>query len=646
MLMRRKIAVGVFLALLVAAVGTAWAVTYTKARAGVEDIKWGYGTWSRATSTGSTVTMSKMSPINVLARGITRNDYTDDSDSLRALFAEVSAVGGGAVYFPEGEYTVDGTIIPIGSNTTVFGEGATLKLKAGAYTSHVYILGTRSDVAYAAGTSYVDNVNIYGLTIDGNIDSVTTAYSSFGIVGHQVNDWIIRDCKVINMPGTEGSGYGISFWYSDRVIVDGCYINRTDRQNVLVWETTNAKIVNSSLRNSNYRECVLVSSFSPPTLKGSSAYIGGCDIINAMPTGTTNITRGIRLSASCDAVIAGCSIRADSSCIASVDSIYKSIQISDCRLVGASIGVEVSTDGAKNLMISNCEIDSTVVGIKYSAAGGSLHVTGNRIMHSTTYPVMLEYANWITFVDNYINGGTYCRVRPTAVAQISGNTITAMSGASYALLIGGTTSAKSYVYGNILTGNTKNYIYSLEAGSHIESGTGTPAGERRMPIGSIYLREDGGVGREAYFKSASSGGTDGWLRRDQLRNAYVDTLTEYTSASGVYADGALLKDGAFIRKVTTAARAADDSLAATEDAVWFLGQSASIFCTLPTYASVTLGKKYTIINTDATDTVFVEANGAETLNGSALRRAYALPPNVYATASFLYIGSSGWVKVD
>ena len=167
-----------------------------------------------------------------------------------------------------------------------------------------------------------------------------------------------------------------------------------------------------------------------------------------------------------------------------------------------------------------------------------------------------------------------------------------------------------------------------------------------MPIGSIYLREDGGVGREAYFKSASSGGTDGWLRRDQLRNAYVDTLTEYTSASGVYADGALLKDGAFIRKVTTAARAADDSLAATEDAVWFLGQSASIFCTLPTYASVTLGKKYTIINTDATDTVFVEANGAETLNGSALRRAYALPPNVYATASFLYIGSSGWVKVD
>lgn len=178
------------------------------------------------------------------------------------------------------------------------------------------------------------------------------------------------------------------------------------------------------------------------------------------------------------------------------------------------------------------------------------------------------------------------------------------------------------------------------------SGNGTPEASIWAPIGSIWQNKTGVRGREVFYKSSGTGNTL-WLRRDQLGRAYMDTLSEYTSEAGVYVDDALLKDGAFIRKVTTAARAADDSLVATEDVVWFSGQATSIFCTLPTYATVPVGKKYTILNIDASDTVFVEANGAELLNGSDLRRAISLPPNAHATASFLYAGATvGWVKVD
>lgn len=92
-------------------------------------------------------------------------------------------------------------------------------------------------------------------------------------------------------------------------------------------------------------------------------------------------------------------------------------------------------------------------------------------------------------------------------------------------------------------------------------GSGTPEASIWAPIGSLYQNKTGSIGREVFFKASGTGNTL-WLRRDQLRNAYVDTLTEYTSEAGVNADGVLLKDAAslqdslLLRKVTVAARTA------------------------------------------------------------------------------------------
>lgn len=177
-------------------------------------------------------------------------------------------------------------------------------------------------------------------------------------------------------------------------------------------------------------------------------------------------------------------------------------------------------------------------------------------------------------------------------------------------------------------------------------GSGTPLNGVRAGIGSIWQRTDGGAGYTTYYKETETD-TTGWVRRQHFSGVYADSVYERTSAAGVRIDGALVKDGAFIVKTNTTARAADDSLAATEEVIYFTGQSASTFCTLPTTASVPVGKTYTIINADATpDTVFVEANGAELLNGSALRRAVALPTQ-YSYARFVNIGGSvHWLRMN
>lgn len=160
------------------------------------------------------------------------------------------------------------------------------------------------------------------------------------------------------------------------------------------------------------------------------------------------------------------------------------------------------------------------------------------------------------------------------------------------------------------------------------------------------------------------------------KTTYVDSLLERTSAAGLWIDGLHLKDSVLrttsarldsltmktalhgvvidpILPINSTARAADDSLGAAENVIHFSGQSGNVFCTLPTYATVPVGKTYLIINCDATatDSVFVEANGAEFLNGLATRRAVGLrgydAATGYFRAKIMYVSATvGWARID
>jgi hypothetical protein len=78
---------------------------------------------------------------------------------------------------------------------------------------------------------------------------------------------------------------------------------------------------------------------------------------------------------------------------------------------------------------------------------------------------------------------------------------------------------------------------NLLNGALIIDGTGTPEGAVVAPVGSIFLRTDGGAGTSIYFKETGAGNT-GWV----ARNAF-DTINEATVAGGVNIDSCLIKDG-------------------------------------------------------------------------------------------------------
>jgi hypothetical protein len=87
---------------------------------------------------------------------------------------------------------------------------------------------------------------------------------------------------------------------------------------------------------------------------------------------------------------------------------------------------------------------------------------------------------------------------------------------------------------------------NLVNGALIIDGTGTPEGSIVAPVGSIFLRTDGGADTSIYFKETGAGNT-GWVARDTFASLVADalstdTISEKTAAAGVTVDGVLLKD--------------------------------------------------------------------------------------------------------
>ena len=63
------------------------------------------------------------------------------------------------------------------------------------------------------------------------------------------------------------------------------------------------------------------------------------------------------------------------------------------------------------------------------------------------------------------------------------------------------------LYGNTVI-DTGNYL-GFGAGAEIHAGSGTPEGSQAAPVGSLYLRTDGGSGTTIYAKESGAGNT-GW----------------------------------------------------------------------------------------------------------------------------------------
>ena len=117
-------------------------------------------------------------------------------------------------------------------------------------------------------------------------------------------------------------------------------------------------------------------------------------------------------------------------------------------------------------------------------------------------------------------------------------------------LTGATTAAGITVSGAVQVGATAGLVVGA-SGPKVLSGSGSPEGAVTAPVGSIYLRTDGGADTAAYTKTSGTGNT-GWTA--------VDTGTGDVVGPGSATDNAVARfDGTTGKLVQNSGVTADDS---------------------------------------------------------------------------------------
>ncbi|MFA7209678.1 MAG: glycosyl hydrolase family 28-related protein [Parcubacteria group bacterium] len=536
---------------------------------------WGYGNQTQPSRlTSGTISSPKMSPINVLARGVTANDGTDDTDSLQAVIDEVEAAGGGSVCLPAGRYRANITIES--DNVHLIGESFNNSASAKAMIQ--YADSTLPVLTIGGGTAYVQGVTVTGVTLSGN-----SGVGVGGLVVQGAYRCTFRDFSAI---GFEKYGVRLKSTatrYTCHILFDGFNISDVD----------------SNCVEMRYGpQFVSAIYFSNGYISDTS---GGRAIINE---GVSPYFSNVWIQAHDGA---GLLLKNSGSTVGTI------------RATNLTVDSDASTD----VLVEsgdNAEI--------YNRIRGQFNVDGYYKMgNDSTFvaPSNVQTSRWWLSTPRIIGDLSFADQNDSVASKYTYPT-----------------SAKTRIYNS---GKTLN----LQSAGH------------------IYLRP--GLSGVTYLNSPNGAYA-------QNKRVYVDSLLERTSAGGLWADYVVLKDNIVratsarldtvamktalhgvvidpVLPINSTARAADDSLGIAENVIHFSGQSANVFCTLPTYATVPVGKTYLVINCDATatDSVFVEANGAEFLNGLATRRAVGLrgydAAVGYARAKIMYVSAAvGWARID
>lgn len=439
--------------------------------------QWQTGRWPQAqmfTGNGTVTGLTDAIPQWWGAKG---DGATDDTSAVnKALAASKS------VYLPvtAASYVVDGnTGLILFSGSTLYSNGAWVKLKAGSYGSTAYLINTApgQDGSYNAGLAVVEKVTVKGINFDGNMANV--AGSATGINLYKVLEARVSDCYIKNLPGAVGGGYGIISWYSNNVWITRVKIDRTDRQNIAIWETKGAHIDQCDLNYSETRDNILVSSNTLtddggithyPSYQTSYATITNTKCVNTSASGT----HVIRFSGGSSGVVENCELTSNGTKqgVYIVDVLHHTVRISKCTITSCSYGVEVASDTdanqeAKYVSIVDNKIIGCEYGIKYNT-NGTVNVIGNRILNTVNQPLLLAFCPDKVVTGNIIDGGnTYVSIRAElgGTTIFANNTITGLTHATLGLFVIGEVSANPIITGNVVEGNTANVISCTVGGT-------------------------------------------------------------------------------------------------------------------------------------------------------------------------------------
>jgi hypothetical protein len=393
---------------------------------------------------------------------------TDDTSAINKALAAATTV-----YLPvtASSYVIDGNNpIALRSGSTLYSHGATLKLKAGTYASTAEVIATApgQNGSYDANVAVVSDVTISGIKIDGNMANVSG--SATGIDLYKVLRARVSDVNIMGLPGITGGGYGIIAEYSNTIHISRVFIDRTDRQNIAIWETQDAHIDQSTLNDSHLRDCVLVSSNTPASYQTSHATITNSKFTNTSATGT----HVIRFSGGGSGIVTNNEIASNDNLegIYITDTVAQKVHIAHNKITNCLYGVKVESDNVdKYVSIDDNDISSCVNGISYNTKG-TVRVTNNRIIDTTTQPLLLAFAADKAATGNLIDGGNTTisiRSETGGTTVFSDNVVRDMTSATRSVFMIGDAGTTPMVANNVLTGNTANVITGTTKGYFVNN---------------------------------------------------------------------------------------------------------------------------------------------------------------------------------
>mgnify|MGYP001351527838 CR=1 FL=1 len=451
--------------------------------------------------------------VNVKEYGAKGNGAGNDRPAIQQAINAARDSGGGVVYFPYSDqpYMVDGVPLVLSDNIEIQGNGSTLKLTSGLYSDMTAFFTTISSLSgnYNPAIPITRKVSISNIILDGNLANVSTTRSCTGIHAYQVVDFRAVGIKIRDLPGSTGEGYGISTWYSERVWIEDCDVQNTDRQNYVIWETQKAFIKTCIGVDSRLRDCILVSTNTPQTYQASY-----CEIIGGSYSNTTaSGTHVVRFSGAGSGILSGATLEGNSTidCVYVTDTIYKSVRIIKNTLKNGLYGVLVESSTDKFVQIDGNEILNGTNGIRVNAAGGIVFVTGNKIKGQSTVCLYVAFATFKYISGNTISGGNtdnFIRAEASGTTVIDSNVFSDNTFASYTLLVGGDATAEPLILNNSLINNAVNEIRIATPGRAI--------GNTRINSSTVtfdYLNSR----RVLYGTAAPTTGT--WARGDIVYNS-------------------------------------------------------------------------------------------------------------------------------
>lgn len=376
------------------------------------------------------------------------------------------------------------------SNCNIYGNGA-----AGIRASYIRNLEITGCVIFNnAGGGILDTAAlITSLNIDGNLIYGNTGSGIEGFASGSV---------IANNAIRNNSTYGIKWHFGQQVTISGNVISDHAENGIYYERAYNCAIIGNTVKNSQKHGIFITGTATSSVTRSRTVAVIGNTVV-APGLLTDNTYHGIYLDANANTcTVTGNTVeRAASGTVVSLvltngGANYTSaptVTISGGGGAGATATAVVSGGSVVTLTLTNAGSGYTSVPtVSFSGGGGTGAAATASIGNQPLYAIYAEDAS-VVIAGNMTNNGA--KSGNTQVRRGSLTPASFLNSPSFMTHV----LAERFYPGVTLT-------------AFITSGTGSPEGAQSAPVGSLFLRTDGGASTTLYVKESGASNT-GWVAK-------------------------------------------------------------------------------------------------------------------------------------